>query len=154
MVLNRSVEVLPFVRMIGLRARWVPVLKVVDFSSSSNTLLRVSAAGGTDNRVMYPRSSRLEASLVSLMLRVRTTIKKVMAQTTGSNWQEHSGLGELLRRYFLVAAGRAEVMLDFQLQVWDSASAANITRGWRNVCSWYGNATIYSEGVSAPINWC
>jgi histidinol phosphatase-like enzyme (inositol monophosphatase family) len=129
--------------LIALEIDEAPVLGVMHFPALGESVYAGRGLGCWWNgkRTRVSRESRLERSLV-----LATSIKKAEREGSRDGWHELLSRAGLVRTWgdcyghALVATGRAEGMIDFQLKPWDAAPMLPIlTEAGGTFTDWQGN---------------
>jgi histidinol phosphatase-like enzyme (inositol monophosphatase family) len=113
-----------------------------------------SKAGSTPQRAQVSKTSKLADSL--LLTSEVACFKRNRTPDATANYLQLQDATRLVRTwgdaygYMMVATGRAEVMLDAAMSVWDAAALLPLlTEAGGTFTDWKGNATIYAgEGLA------
>lgn len=139
--------------MIGLEQEGIPIIGVVNFPALNEMVYAATGLGSWWNgRVCHVSSTKdIGTSLVLASLakdygkygKQHTYERLLAAAGTFRTWGDSYG-------YMLVATGRAEVMFDPSMKIWDAAAVFPILKeAGGTFTDWAGNATIYGEdGIS------
>jgi len=134
---------------IGLECEGVPILGVINFPAIKDIVYAASGLGCWWNgrRCWVSQIQTLEKSLVLASL--AKGYKPIGQQFTYEKLLDASGMfrtwGDSYG-YALVATGRAEVMFDSSIKIWDAAPLLPILQeAGGTFTDWDGNATIYGN---------